>query len=236
MGIDLCFKKESLIKCSYAHCRELRSEGEANWYSLGYDAVKELCSKCPIKPVGLGEDTCYVRFSSYPYMNLFRSGFVGALLFAMEREDKEKEPTVEELERTRFKDVFEKLFGLVSDTEIDLKGERFFNLAIGQLNKMGLELIEGGEEFKSLEGRGRLELIDKVITKLIYREKPYMMEEIDWFLPILQSIEEFAEEVVFRTNEVKLLRPVLFFRERIRCLIAMMETAKKFGLELSVSF
>ena len=199
-----------------------------------------VCSKCPVNP--LDEDSCGIRFSNYPSMNYFKGGMLATIIlgaryssedirkniFSFSNLDREKGETP--------KDKMEELWNYCSDAEINRSGEESFN-------KISEMLKQFADKKKvEIEGLGKIietedfPIVEKFLSKCIYRKEPYRQEEVNRLIPLLETLYETADWVRDDMKSIQLSGLVESFQWRLNQLLKGLKTARKYNLELCVSY
>ncbi len=215
--------------------------GEEHWYSawwqLPYEKHEQICKPCPIRP--LDETNCYIRFSNYPGMNGFRQGFMLTVLYAETiDEQKLKEaffsfPYVDKTKGELPKDKIGQLIEVCEGTPINKGAERMFNTVVDMLDKVKPEEMESSaEKIDMLD----VPFVDEFISKYIYRDDPYSMQETRSLLPYVETLQELADWAIWDTDHRGTRTRVIAFKERIDDFVKALKIADKYGLEVFMSY
>ena len=204
---------------------------------------KELvCSKCPVNP--LDEDSCGIRFSNYPSMNYFKGGMLATILLGARYTSKDIKKNIfsfPNLDRKRGetpKDKIDELWNFCSDAEINRSGEETFNI----LSEMLKQFADKVDKEVEIEGAGKIietedfPIVEKFLSKCIYRNEPYMQEEVIRLTPLLETLYETADWVRNDMKSIQLSGLVESFQWRLNQLLKGLRTAKKYNLELCISY
>ncbi len=108
-----------------------------------------------------------------------------------------------------------------------------FNKVIGMLEAIKLEGVESNVE--SIEMMD-VPFIDEFISKFIYREQPYTLEETRSLLPYFETLQEVAEWAVWDTDYRGARSRILSFKNRFDSLVKALHVADKYGLEVQMSY
>ncbi len=207
------------------------------WWDIPYDKQIETCKPCPIRP--MDETNCYIRFSNYPGMNGFRHGFALTLLYSAGIDE-------EKLKRDYFafphlnreagelpKHKIGELFEMCKDSPVNKGAEVMFNSVVDML-----EQIKPPDAISDMSkiNMDSMPFIDQFISTYIYREKPYGIEDTRKVIPYLETMLEVADWAIWDTNDDKLRRPVIAFRNRFQSLVTALKIAEKYDLEVSMRY
>lgn len=239
MGIDLSFSDKSLIKSKYALCRKYMKKvikvykdgSKSNeWDNLGYEEQNKICAKCPICPI---EDTnCYVRFSNYPSMASFRTGFIIVIAWAKFKYSKpEKDNLFSGFVDKAGYEYVKDLIKYCEGAKLNKGAEALCNTVMDTLKNMDFDKISGGK-IPQMD----IPWIDEVISKLIYREKNYTKKEIKKVLPLIEKVVELASNIMWDLESKELRNQVQVFKVRMEALLTMLRIAKRYDLEIYVSY
>lgn len=232
----------SLDKISQELATHLKEKvGEDNWYSAwwqnSYKQQQRICRPCPIRP--LDETNCYIRFSSYPGMNSFRQGFLLTTLYANTiDEDRMKEawfsfPHVDRTKGELPKNKIEQLKYICEGTSVNKGGERLFNHVVDMLDSFKPnEIVSDAEKIENTD----LPFIDEFISKYVYREKPYSVEETRSLLPYIETLQEVTDWAIWDANDKDIRTRIIGFRDRISSLANALKIADKYQLEVHMSY
>ncbi len=219
----------------------MEKAGEDNWYSAwwqnSYEKQQKICRPCPIRP--LDETNCYIRFSSYPGMNSFRQGFTLTTLYANTIDEKRMKeawfsfPYVDRTKGELPKDKIEQLMGICERTPINKGGEILFNHVVDMLESLKPnEMVSDTEKIENTD----LPFIDEFISKYIYRENPYSLEETRSLLPYIETLQEVTDWAIWDANNKDIRTRIIGFRDRISSLANALKIADKYELEVHMSY
>ena len=199
-----------------------------------------VCSKCPVNP--LDEDSCGIRFSNYPSMNYFKGGMLAAILLGARysSDDIKKNifsfPSLDREKCETPRNKIEELWNFCSDAEINRAGEESFNKVSEMLKQFA------DKKKVEIEGLGKIietedfPFVDKFLSKCIYRKEPYSQQEVTRIIPLLETLYETADWVRDDIKSIQLSGLVESFQWRLNQLLKGLRTAKKYNLELCVSY
>ena len=213
------------------------------WRSgMPWEKTMLVCSKCPVSPID--EDSCNIRFSNYPSMNYFKGGMLATILLGARYTSKDIKKNIfsfSHLDREKGetpRDKIEELLNYCSDVEINRAGEETFNILSEMLKKLADKVNREVE----IEGAGKIietedfPIVEKFLSKCIYRKEPYSQEEVTRLIPLLEILYETADWVRNDMKSVQLSGFVESFQWRLNQLLKGLRTAKKYNLELCVSY
>lgn len=207
------------------------------WYDMPFEKHDQICRPCAVRP--LDEDNCYIRFSSYPGMSSFKHGFSLAVLYSIGI-DKEKLkgayfsfPHLNREANELPKDKIGELFEMCKDSPVNKGAEIIFNSVVEMLEKM--KPPDTVSDMSKIDTQP-MPFVDEFISTYIYREKPYSIEDSRTVLPYLETLLEVADWAIWDTNDEKLRRPVIAFRNRFKNFITALKIADKYELEVRMSY
>jgi hypothetical protein len=207
------------------------------WYNLPYEKHKEICRSCTIRPID--EDNCYIRFSNYPGMDIFRHGFALTVLYSIGiDEDRLKEsyfsfPHLNKENKQLPKDKIAELFEMCKDAPINRGAEVLFNNVVEMLEKMKPDDVTTDMNKLNIDP---MPFIDDFVSMYIYREKPISLEDTKKVIPYLETLMEVADWAIWDTNNENLRRPIIAFKNKFQRLITALTIADRYGLEVSMSY
>jgi hypothetical protein len=137
-----------------------------------------------------------------------------------------------------YRKPWENLFRLVDATEINRKGEDFFNLVAGMMGGLGDDFksdIPKDFRLTQLDDKGLVKF-EELISFLLYRERNYNMKEIEAVLPNLYRIKTQTDYIVWEEDNRMMRTAVLNFQGRLQTLIDMLEIGRKFNVDIFVSY
>jgi hypothetical protein len=215
--------------------------GEDNWYSAwwqnSYERQQKICKPCPIRP--LDETNCYIRFSNYPGMNGFRQGFALTTLYANTIDEKRMRdawfsfPYVDRTKGELPKDKIGQLMEICEGTPVNKGGEGVFNHVVDMLESLKPnDMVCDAGKIENTD----LPFIDKFISKYIYREKPYSVDETRSLLPYVETLQEVADWAIWDANNKDIRTGIIGFKDRISSLTNALKIADKYQLEVHMSY
>lgn len=208
-----------------------------SWYAIDYDKRQEICKPCPVRP--LDETNCYLRFSNYPGMQLFKEGLLLTVGFAgtLDQESlKDAWFSFPHLDRKNGelpRDKLQKLYDMCAGTEIRKGAEAMFNMVAETLAKVVPEGLD--MDVRTLDTH-YMPFADEFASKFIYRDMPYSTNEARDLLPYLETFKEVADWAVWDTDGKPARARIINFQERIGTLVTALKLADKFELETYVSY
>jgi len=215
--------------------------GEENWqsawYSLPFEKWEQICKPCPIRP--FDDSNCCLRFSNYPGMNSFRQGFMLTVLYASTIDEQQLKETLfsfPHLDRNKGqlpKDKIGELIEMCEGTPINKSAEGFFNTAVEMLEKVKPEGLESNAAKIDMVD---IPFIDEFISKYIYREEPYSLEEARSLIPYVETLQEVADWAIWDADHKAIRTRVISFKNRFSSLVTALRTADKYGLEVYMSY
>jgi hypothetical protein len=209
---------------------------------MPWEKAMLVCSKCPVAPID--EESCNIRFSNYPSMNYFKGGLLATILLGAKYTAKDLEQNIfsfPNLDRKKGEtpgDKIEELWNYCADAEINRTGEETFN----KLSEMLKEYAGSEDEDTKIEGAGKiielaeLPLVDIFLSKCVYRDEHYNREEANKLVPMLETLYETADWVRDDLESITISRLVESFQWRLNQLLKGLRTARKYDLELCVSY
>lgn len=213
-------------------------ERASAWDALPWrERTERYCKGCPIRPAG--EETCSLRFSSYPGMNTFREGFLIALLYAstLEGERLQRvEGTFRHLDRSKGEVPRDKIQGLqerLRGVEVNKGPEMLFNRLVDMLEKLappGTDMDT--ERIKLTEAP----FVDQFISAFIYRDTPYSPGEARGLLPSFETLLDVADSALRELRNPWMRHRLLAFRERLQALVTALQIAERYEVEAYVSY
>jgi hypothetical protein len=215
--------------------------GERNWlsawYAFSFERREQICKPCPVRP--LDETNCYIRFSNYPGMNSFKQGFMVTLLYSTTIDEKKVSealfsfPHLDRQKGQLPKDKLGELIEMCEGTPIDKGAEHFFNSVVDTLEKVKpLELESDTGKIDMVD----IPFIDEFISKYIYREEPYSIEETKRLLPYVETLQEVAEWAIWDADNKAIRARIIGFKNRFDSLVTALHIADKYGLEVRMSY
>lgn len=207
------------------------------WYDMSYEKQKETCGPCPIRP--MDETNCYIRFSNYPGMNGFRHGFALTLLYSAGIDKdrlKDAHFSFPQLNREKGelpRDKIIELFDMCKDVAVDKGAEDFFNNVVDMLEN--IKPTDAVSDMSKID-KESIPFIDEFISAYIYRETPYRIEDTRIVIPYLETLLEVADWAIWDTNNDRLRRPVIAFRNKFQSLVTALKIADKYNLEIVMSY
>jgi len=214
-----------------------REELISAWWNLPYEKHQTICKPCPIRP--LDEDNCYIRFSNYPGMNSFRIGFLFTIAYAATFDEQKMKdalfcfPHIDRRKGELPKDKIEELYEMIEGTPINRGAELMFNAVLDMVESVKPPEVESNAQKIIIEDTP---FVDEFVSKFIYREEPYSLEETRKVLPYFETIQELADWAIWETDHGGARSKILGFKERFDNLVKALRIADKYNLEVYVSY
>jgi hypothetical protein len=207
------------------------------WQDMAYDSQLHVCKPCPIRP--LVEDNCYMRFSSYPGMSGFKIGFALTALYAVgidEEKLKDAYFSFPHLDRRKGelpRDKISELFNICKDTPVNMGNEGMFNNVIDVLERMKPDDVESDAQKIDTTP---IPQVDNFVSRYIYRNTPYRLEETRAVLPYLETLLEVADWAIWDADDSPVRRSIISFRQRFDNLVTALKIADRHNLEVAMSY